>query len=212
MSAQFRPSFLERDTLLSLDPDSPLWKNAPSVSFSHDSMDRDTGLKPTEVRARWSKQYLYLLYIGRYGAMHLKPNPVTDRDTVPLWDWDVAELFLGSDFNNIQRYKEFEVSPQGEWVDLDVRKDLKEFDWHWNSGFEPAARIDSEHKVWYGAMKIPWKALEDGSREIKAGNEYRVNFYRIEGAPPDRKFLAWQPTMSASYHVPEKFGRMVLSE
>ena len=61
-----------------------------------------------------------------------------------LWNWDVAEAFIGSDFADIKHYKEFEVSPQGEWIDLDV--DLHhphhEEGWRWNSGFEAAARID----------------------------------------------------------------------
>ena len=203
-----RCTFSGADSPLVLDPTAAFWKDAPAVTFSHDSFGKETGLKPTEVRVRWSKQFLYVLFVGRFDVLHLKPNPVTDKDTVPLWDWDVAELFIGSDFVNIQRYKEFEVSPQGEWVDLDVKKDLKDFDWKWNSGFEPAARIDHEAKVWYGGMKIPWKSID--ADEVKAGREYRVNFYRIEGPPPMRKFLAWQPTKSASYHVPEEFGRMVL--
>ena len=209
LSAQpIRCTYIGYDSPFVLDPTSAFWKKAPVAAFHHDSFGKDTGLKPTEVRVRWSKHFLYVLFVGRFEVLHLKPSPVTDRDTVPLWDWDVAELFIGSDFANIQRYKEFEVSPQGEWVDLDVRKDLKEFDWHWNSGFEPGARIDREAKVWNGGMKIPWKAI--GGSEPKAGNEYRVNFYRIEGPPPGRKFLAWQPTKSASYHVPEEFGRMML--
>ena len=209
MSAQtIRCTFTASDSPLVLDPKSGFWKDAPMAGFHHDSFGKDTGLKPTEVRVRWSEQFLYVLFVGPYAVMHLKPQPVTDRDTVPLWDWDVAELFIGSDFHNIQRYKEFEVSPQGEWVDLDVRKDLDEFDWKWNSGFEPAARIDREARVWYAGMKIPWKSI-DGV-EATAGREYRVNFYRIEGPAPTRKFLAWQPTKSASYHVPEEFGRMML--
>ena len=57
-------------------------------------------------------------------------------------------------------------------------------------------------------MKIPWKAID--TRDPDRGREFRVNFYRIEGPPPNRKFLAWQPTKSASYHVPEAFGRLLL--
>ena len=209
MSAQtIQCSYSAADAPLPLDPAAAFWKGAPMVAFTHDYLGKDTGLKPTEVRVRWSKQFLYVLYVGRFDVMHLKPNPVVDKDTVPLWDWDVAELFIGSDFKNIQRYKEFEVSPQGEWVDLDVKKDLKDFDSKWNSGFEPTARIDREAKVWYAGMKIPWKSID--ADEVKVGREYRVNFYRIEGPSPSRKFLAWQPTKSTSYHVPEEFGRMVL--
>jgi hypothetical protein len=40
----------------------------------------------------------------------------------------------------------------------------------------------------------------------------RINLYRIEGPPPNRKFIAWQPTGSASYHVPEAFGRLRLAK
>ena len=211
MSAQtIKGTFASEDRKLTLDPQSDFWKAVPAASFQNDSMGRETGLKPTEVRVRWSKQFLYVLFVGRYEALYLKPDPQTARDTVPLWDWDVAELFIGADFANIQRYKEFEVSPQGEWVDLDVKKDLNDFDWHWNSNFEPSAKIDRAAKTWYGGMKIPWTAID--TREQKAGNEFRVNFYRIEGAPPNRKFLAWQPTKSASYHVPEEFGKLILTE
>ena len=61
---------------------------------------------------------LYLLFVNYYQSLNLKPNPVTDADTPQLWNWDVSEAFIGSDFSNIKRYKEFQVSPQGEWIDL----------------------------------------------------------------------------------------------
>jgi hypothetical protein len=209
MTAQtIRCPFTPKDSPLALDPAARFWKDTPIASFAQDSFGKDSGFKPTEVRIRWSRQFLYVLFVGPYEVLHLKPGPQTTKDTVPLWDWDVAEMFIGSDFENIQRYKEFEVSPQGEWVDLDVRKDLNEFDWHWNSAFEPSARIDEKLKIWYGGMKIPWKAID--TREPDRGREFRVNFYRIEGPPPNRKFFAWQPTKSASYHVPEAFGRLLL--
>lgn len=210
MTAQtIRCPFTPKDVALDLDPSARFWKDVPVASFSHDSLGKDTGLKPTEVRLRWSRQFLYVLFVGPYNVLNLKPGPQITADTVPLWDWDVAEMFIGANFENIQRYKEFEVSPQGEWVDLDIRKDLKEYDWHWNSAFIPTARIDEKTKIWYGGMKIPWKAIDE-VREPNRGQEFRVNFFRIEGPAPNRKFLAWQPTNSASYHVPEAFGRLLL--
>jgi hypothetical protein len=57
-------------------------------------------------------------------------------------------------------------------------------------------------------MQIPWKAIDP--RTIAAGNELRLNLYRIEGGPVKRKFIAWQPVQSESYHTPEKFGRLRL--
>jgi len=39
-----------------------------------------------------------------------------------------------------------------------------------------------------------------------------VNFYRMQGPQPDRKKIAWQPTWSESFHVPEAFGILKLEE
>ena len=56
----------------------------------------------------------------------------------------MAEVFIGADFTDIRRYKEFEISPQGEWMDLDIdlNKPHHEDGWKWNSGFQVSARID----------------------------------------------------------------------
>jgi hypothetical protein len=72
----------------------------------------------TEIRSRWTQQNLYFLFICHYEQLHLKPSPTTTAETNKLWDWDVAEVFIGTDFKDIKRYTEFQVSPQGEWVDL----------------------------------------------------------------------------------------------
>ena len=126
------------------------------------------------------------------------------------WDFDVAEVFIGHDFSNINLYKEFEVSPQAEWVDLDVDHAKKEqsVDWKWNSGFRFRTRIDKERKMWFCEMQIPWKSIE--ARPVRAGNELRLNLYRIEGGPPSRKYLAWRPVNNDSFHTPEAFGKLRL--
>ena len=67
--------------------------------------------------------HLYLLFICPYTELNLKPDPTTSVETPRLWNWDVAEAFIGSDYERIGRYKEFQVSPQGEWVDLDIDRD-----------------------------------------------------------------------------------------
>lgn len=101
------------------------------------------------------------MFICPYEELNLKPSPGTSTETFRLWDWDVAEVFIGSDFQNIQKYKEFEISPLGEWIDLDIdlAKPHHEDGWVWNSGFSVAARLDSEAKIWYGALRIPFSAL-----------------------------------------------------
>lgn len=192
-----------------MNPQSAFWAKAEVASFNKGPKGEQHPHQPTEVRLRWTKKNLYLLYVAPYETMYLKPEPQTKKDTDKLWDWDVVELFIGADFQNIQRYKEYEVSPQNEWVDLDIQKDVKKFDQKWNSGMQSATRVDQEKKVWYCAMRIPWKSITKDV--VKEGDKFRVNFYRIEGGPaPNRKFFAWRETGNPSYHTPEKFGLLEL--
>jgi len=59
-------------------------------------------------------------------------------------------------------------------------------------------------------MCIPIKSIDH--RAPKPGLEMRINFYRCQGSDPNRKYVAWQPTNAATFHVPEAFGRMRLVE
>jgi DUF1365 family protein len=164
----------------------------------------------TEVRSRWTKDNIYFLFICPYKHLYLNPKPDAIRETNGLWKWNVAEVFIGSNFQNIKRYKEFEISPQGEWVDLDI--DLTnphhEDGWVWNSGFEHAARMDPSRHIWFAAMRIPFAALD--VHDVVAGQQFRVNFFRTEGTPADAKQILWRPTMRKTFHVPESFGLLKL--
>ena len=110
----------DADFELTADPEAGPWKAAPKVLITQDPFGKTIPGPATEVRSRWTEQNLYLLFTAPYTELNLKPNPQTTADTVPLWDWDVVEAFLGSDFEHIGHYLEFEVSPRGEWVDLDI--------------------------------------------------------------------------------------------
>jgi DUF1365 family protein len=153
---------------------------------------------------------LYLLFACPYEGLYLKPDPNTKQETNELWNWDVAEVFLGSDFHDIKRYREFEVSPQGEWIDLDIdlHNPHHEDGWTWNSRFEVTARIDGSSKIWYGAMRIPFSAID--TRAPAPGNTLRVNLFRSQGPPSSRREITWQPPMRNTFHVPERFGLLKL--
>ena len=164
----------------------------------------------TEVLTRWTAKNLYFLFVCPYEELNLKPNPNRSAETNELWNWDVAEVFIGADFTNIRRYKEFEISPQGEWVDLeiDLSKPNHEDGWKWNSGFQVSARIDEAAHVWYGAMKIPYSAIDN--RPAARGNLLRINLFRSQGPASARHEIAWRSPMSDSFHVPERFGLLKL--
>jgi hypothetical protein len=200
-----------RDFALTADPADSNW-NVKGVAFDGDRDGKPVAGHHTEVRSRWTGNNLYLLFICPYEILHLKPNPAPGAETNQLWNWDVAEVFIGTDFQHIRQYKEFEVSPQGEWVDLDIDRDAPKGQggWKWNSEFEAKARIDEGKKVWYAAMRIPLKSVD--SRRPENGLEMRVNLFRCQGKDPDRKYLAWQAPHSQSFHTPEAFGILKLTK
>jgi hypothetical protein len=209
-TGSFKSVYASEDVSLTTKPQSVFWRGALPVYAEVDAHGEAVPLYRTEVRSRWTKENLYLLYVCPYEELYLKPAPDTVKETNKLWNWDVAELFVGSDFQDIRRYKEFEVSPQGEWIDLDVNLDLPnhEVGWTWNSGFQVAAWIDRKAKIWYGAMRIPFVALDQ--REPAAGNTFRANLFRTQGPPERKTSVAWKAPMSDSFHTPERFGKLEL--
>lgn len=198
------------DFELSADPFAKAWRKAPSVATSSERWGKPVAGARTEIRSRWTASSLYFLFISQYESLHRQPNAPLDRDSWGMWDYDVAEVFIGDDLERIHLYKEFEVSPWGEWIDLDVDKTRKgkEVDAAWNSGFRHRTRIDEKRKIWYCEMQIPWNAIK--RQPPKRGDELRLNLYRIEGAGENRKYIAWRPVNSPSYHTPEAFGRLRL--
>lgn len=200
----------KQDADLNLDPLSPFWKDAQPVFITADTMGKAAPYR-TEVRARWTKDNLYLLYVAPYDDLHLKPESDPTNETNGLWDWDVVEAFVGSDYKNIRQYKELEVSPRAEWVDLNIDLD-KESDRDaikWNSGYKVAAHIDGDKKIWYAAMKIPFSSIDN--RAPTPGQTLRIGLFRCAGSPANRLILSWQPTMSMTFHSPKHFGSLLLA-
>lgn len=201
-----------QDVGLDLDPTSQFWQVSSPVYVEKDALGRVVPRYRTEVRTRWTKNNMYFLFVCPYQQLYLKPSPKPQQETNQLWNWDVAEVFLGSDFKDIQRYKEFEVSPQAEWIDLDIdlHKPHHEEGWTWNSGFEVRARIDPAAHIWYAAMRIPYSAID--TRPAAPGNTLRINLFRSEGPPSHQQAVTWEPPLKETFHVPERFGLIRLVE
>ncbi len=212
-SDQIESKRAPRDASADTDPNSSFWRGVPPIFAERDGAGNPVPGYRTEIRSRWTPENLFFLFVCPYEQLNVKPNPKTEIETNELWKWDVAEVFIGSDFKNIKRYKEFEISPQGEWVDLDIDLDAPRHardGWMWNYGFKSAARIDRTAKIWYGFMRIPYTAVDP--RPAAAGNTLRVNFFRSQGAGPAHKAIVWQPTHRQTFHVPEVFATLRLVE
>jgi hypothetical protein len=205
------------DTAPTADPDAPFWKGVTGLTAANDRWGKAIPGHETELRSRWTSRNLYLLFVCPYSQLNLKPDPTATAETNHLWEWDVTEAFIGSDFTNITKYKEFEISPQGEWVDLDIDRGHPDSQggWQWNSGFQVRARLAADQKIWYGEMRIPFDQISPVP--AREGLELRANFYRIQGPPMEpgrlntRLVLSWRPTYKANNHVPESFGTLHLA-
>ena len=181
------------------------WTSASPIAFCSDwqGKNSDPG-RETEVRALWSQQHLYLRFECRYRELFMfeDSDPSGRRDH--LWDRDVAEAFLQPDPSRERFYREFEVSPNGMWVDLDIfpggRADLQ-------SGLQRTVVLDEKSRTWTAELAIPIKSL---TRNFDPSAIWRANFYRVEGTKEPRAYLAWQPTHTPqpNFHVPKAFGTL----
>lgn len=193
------------------NPTTEQWRQAPMVLAAQDRFGQPLPEARTEIRSLWTATDLYFLFSAKYESMYLRPVAQLDRETHGLWDFDVVEVFIGHDLNRPHLYKEFEVSPRGEWVDLDVDKSKPDIaDWKWNSGFTFHTKVDEANKTWHCLMKIPFTSIAPAAP--RAGQEFRLNLYRIEGGPDPRKYITWQAVHSPSFHTPAAFGRLRLKK
>jgi hypothetical protein len=201
---------------LTTDPDSPTWKHAASAWIVKDCPRQlDYPKLKTEVRGFWTDSDLYLLFICPYTELNLWLPADNTKDRLKLWDRDVVEFFLGDNWTNIRRYREFEIAPTGDWVDLDIDLDRDSDGASWNSGWQRQGRIDEKSHVWYAAARVPLRSVSE--KLIAAGSKWRANLYRIDGLGPDsvRHFMCWQPTCMLDRdpnHVPEHFGTLIFAK
>jgi hypothetical protein len=201
---------------LNTDTHSATWAHAASAWIVKDcSQQFDYPQLKTEVRAFWTDSDLYLLFVSPYNELNLWLPADNSKDRLKLWDRDVVEFFLGDDWTDIKHYREFEIAPTGDWVDLaiDLGRDIS--DANWNSGWQRQGRIDKAKRIWYAAARVPLKSVSE--QPVKAGTKWRANLYRIDGLgeDPQRHFMCWQPTCVVNRdpnHVPEHFGTLIFAQ
>jgi len=196
---------LSRELVLHAAESAAEWQQAKPVTFCRDWLGKNPDPdRETEVRVLWTPQTLFLRFDCRYRELHVfgDSDPNGRRDQ--LWERDVAEVFLQPDPSRPTEYKEFEVSPNGLWIDLDIspgqKPDLK-------SGMQRSVVLDEKAHSWTAELAIPIKAL---TPKFDPEAIWRVNFYRVEGKVEPRGYYAWQPTGTPqpNFHVPSAFGLM----
>jgi alpha-galactosidase len=184
------------------------WGRAAPLRFDADWQGKNGDPeRETEVRLLWTPATLYLRFRAKYRMITVFPDAEPNGRRDQLWDRDVAEAFLQPDRSNLRRYKEFEVSPNGFWIELDIapgdKHDLK-------SGLKRRVILEEAKKTWTAELAIPMECLVE---KFEPAATWRVNFYRVEGAKEPRFYSAWRPTGTAvpNFHVPEAFGELIFA-
>lgn len=181
------------------------WSKATPARIEYDSLT--VTARPelsTAVRALWSDKYLYLAYECPYteimNADPQKRPAKGEPERLGLWDFDVVEAFVAPDPEMVTTYSEYEWAPSGEELDLQLVPGSKDFEW--SSKMESAVSVNEDQKIWRVEVRIPLDSISETLPE--AGARWRINFYRHDRA--NDAYLAWNPTLTQTFHTPEKFG------
>jgi len=189
-------------------PKTSEWDLTNALRFNADwqGKNADPG-RETEVRLLWTPETLYLRFLAKYRTITVFPDAEPNGRRDQLWDRDVAEVFLQPDTSNLRRYKEFEVSPNGFWIDLDIAPGEKH---DLQSGLRCRVVLNEATRTWTAELAIPMKCLV---ARFDPALKWKVNFYRVEGAAEPRFYSAWRPTRTAvpNFHVPEAFGELTFA-
>jgi alpha-galactosidase len=190
-------------------PKKPEWERAQTLRFSSDWQGKNADPeRQTKVRLLWTPETFFLRFHARYRTITVFPDAEPNGRRDQLWDRDVVEVFLQPDPSIPRRYKEFEVSPNGFWIDLDIapgeKHDLK-------SGLLRRVVLEEASKAWTAVLALPMECLVT---RFDPTAKWKVNFYRVEGAAEPRFYSTWRPTGTTvpNFHVPEAFGSLIFAD
>ena len=205
IQARFSPEGFTPDG----DLEKEVWKKAEWVRFDHDMSGQKTYSEAaTEVASFWTVNYVYFAFRCKYTTLNIYEGEDIAKERWELWNRDVVEVFANPQPERVNHYYEFEVSPNNQWIDLEIDKDKDPFnDAGWDSHFEHATRVDEKNKVWTCEMRVPVSTM--GVRSLSAGREWRINFYRADGpgGNSERRHMCWSTIPEGrSFHVPTRFG------
>jgi alpha-galactosidase len=207
-SAEIAAAYVEDEIVPDAAHPAVQWQRAQPVVFCTDWQGKNVDpQRETQVRVLWSAQTLYLRFECRYRELNVFTDADPNGRRDHLWDRDVAEAFLQPDPAREHYYREFEVSPNGMFIDLDIfpggLADLK-------SGLKKSMVLDQATHRWAAELAIPMKAITPAFDPTAT---WRANFYRVEGMKEPRTYMAWRPTGTPepNFHVPAAFGRLRFS-
>ena len=196
---------------LTADPAAKAWKGIAGVVAERDKQGNLVPGHRTEIRSRWTEKNLYLLFICPYEELNLKPEPFHERRHQQalgmgrgggvrrhrLREHQAVQGIPGLAARGVGRPRHRSRRAAGRLrpaLELRVRG-------------EGPARPRSGAS---GTARCAFPSRPSIPAPPQAGREMRINLYRIQGPPANRKWINWQPVNRESFHTPEAFGRLRL--
>jgi hypothetical protein len=193
----------------------------------------------TRVKMLWDASYLYV------AANMEEPDvwaTLTDRDSIVYNDNDV-EVFIDPD-GDTHNYYEIEVNPLGTVFDLLLPRPYRNggppiIAWDvagLKLGIDVRGTLNhpgDRDQGWTVEMALPWQVLREaapGKRPPRPGDQWRVNFSRVEwkaevvggryrrpidpatGKPAAADNWTWSPQGTIDMHQPERWGYVQFSD
>lgn len=140
-------------------------------------------------------------------ASSVNPELALGSSQWGLWDWDVVELFVSCSRDPGRLpYYEFQVSPLGQYLELEIFEPRKRLNRDYRSGFHHSARRHGPGE-WEAEIRIPLDKLGwDGDPSSVTGNAYAI-------LGPKESRTYWSAFLGQQekpdFHLPREFKRLV---
>ncbi len=179
----------------------------------------------TKAKLLWDNKYLYIAFYCEDRCIIANYK----KHDSPLWREDVVEVYLDPGGKGTN-YIEFDTNPLGTVTDILLDKPYYEgghANYKWNLknakvGIHIAGTINNQKDVdtsWICELALPFSSIkESGSQAVfppKNSEAWRINLYRYDyyfkNKVEHSEITAWNPTYSSTFHIPDKFGKVIFS-
>jgi len=205
--------------------DEASWQVAALTERFVHHQDGSATILSTQAKFLWDDENLYIGFICEDPDVWATLENRDDH----LWNGEVVEILCDPDGDGLN-YFEVQVNPLETILDLTLDKPYSEggrADLNWNLNGVKAQvwvdgtlnNLDSVDIQWQCEVALPFSELAFMGPALHFppidGEEWRILVTRYDYDRVGDEFVevsAWNQTNSTSFHVPERFGRIIFSE
>ena len=161
-------------------------------------------LDQTKVSVEFSLNETYFTATFEVTAPYQTTNPALSKSASQwgLWEWDVVEIFIAPHLANEKpaKYFEFNVSPLGQFFELEIFRPRVDFNKNFRSGFIP--KVSVVENKWTATLAIALTAIG-----FKKGMTVSGNAFACLGKESERTYWSLFTPLQEQpdFHILEHF-------